>query len=398
MSRFNRSNRKVVSCWVGTIVLALLCSLCWAPYTVPVFAQTSGMLQEWLKLKNRGSQAEVDKKFDEAMGLYERALSIAESVSTHGPQTEETLVRLANVALLKGDLDLADRYYTRVIRIANTNQKRGKLDREALVWLEDLADTYEVVGVNMSPVRALQHAADIREFTKNPRVKGTLENLIRVHISLGENELAYTLAKRCIAIDRAMPASAARDMGLGCDLTLLASLEFDKNNVKEAEKLVLEGLPLIAKTKKDKKQCLAESGARTVLARVLISKGEYDRAEKELALAEPLMAAAGGNGTYLEVPYMVARSALSLKRKKPKVALQWLEKEFALLEQSPAVLTEVTLRSLNTRLDELKLIGQSDAATKFRKRLAVVMSRRPGITRTPSAKSAVVKREARATK
>lgn len=359
------------------------------------------MLQEWLKLKNKGSQAELDEKYDDAMHLYERALSIAESVSSHGPHTEETLVRLANVAILKGDLDLAELYYSRVFKIVNTNQKRGKLDREALVWLEDLADTYEVMGVKTAPVRALQHAADIRAFTKNPRTKGTLENLIRVHISLGENELAYALLKRCIAMDRALPAGDNRNLGLGCNLTLLASLEIDKNNMKEAQKLATEGLTLIVKTRKDKKQFLAESCARSILARILITKGEFDKAEKELTAAEPLLTAVQASGTYLEEPYLVARSLLALKRKKPKVAQEWLEKEFDLIERSPAVLTDTTLKGLNARLDELKVLGQTDAAAKLRKRLTIAMSKRPAVpqsARSAATKAPSVSKEARAKK
>ncbi len=368
-------------------ILALL-TLFVTSYSVPITAQSSSTPKEWLQLKHAGWQSEIDERYDDATRSYEKALLVAEKLSPFCPQVEETLVRLANVAILRGNLDLADKYYFRLLHVVNTNKKHGKLDREALVWLEDLADTYEIIGAKFEPMRALQHAADIRALTNNPKLKGTLESLIRIHVSRGEMELAYDLVKKCIKIDRALPPSEGRDMALACNLTLLASMEVEHNKLNEAEQAATEALAIIVKAKKDRRQFLAESGCRTAHASILISRGDYEKAEKELTIAGPLLTSAGVAGTYVEGPYFMTRARLALKERKPKVAQQWLEKNIFLIEKNPAVLTEKTKKLLATAFDELKGLGQADASNKMKKSIAALLKRSQAASKTTITKEA----------
>ncbi|HEY9758822.1 MAG TPA: hypothetical protein V6C97_26880 [Oculatellaceae cyanobacterium] len=99
----------------------------------------------FINYMDKAKTAEVDNKLDVAKTQYMVALSIAKQRGKIADQVH-VLESLARLELIRPNITEAEPYYEAALKLTKEARQRPNFDREALVWMSDLADAYYVAS------------------------------------------------------------------------------------------------------------------------------------------------------------------------------------------------------------------------------------------------------------
>ncbi|MCB9914607.1 MAG: CHAT domain-containing protein [Planctomycetes bacterium] len=199
---------------------------------------------------------------------------------------------LATLATSEGRLDDAERLARASLALRRATT--GELDAGYAVSLVNLANVLVLAG-ELPLARDLHaHALDLRRAVAPDDVAAlvnSLTNLGQIESELGRDAAARAALEEALQRAAELPQGASRDSAYAA--SLLAGLETGAGDLARAERLAREGLRQLRELFPDGHPDLANH--RMVLARVLLTRGDFGAARAELEAARAVAEAHPGH-------------------------------------------------------------------------------------------------------
>lgn len=114
-------------------------------------------------LLNAGEQADITHDYHAAEMNYRLAAAEAEKFGARSREVQETQARLASMYVLQDQFKLAEPHFQRAKSIAIELKASGHGDPETLVWLDDLADSYQLKAATKDPAYCYSRCLELRK-------------------------------------------------------------------------------------------------------------------------------------------------------------------------------------------------------------------------------------------
>ena len=244
----------------------------------PSLAQTDEEFAEAKRLNDTCIQFYNAGKYDEAIGLCQRALVIREKAfNGETPDGANTMTNLATLYSLKGEYAKAEPLYERALAIRK--KVLGSEHPDVANSLNGLAELYRVKSDYEKAEPLFQDALRIYEkaYGEHPLVATVLNNLATLYYSRGEYAKAEPRYQRALVIYEKLLGSSHPSVAIS--LNNLAELYRAEGDYTKGEPLYLRALAIYEN---------AHYGEHPVLASVVENLAGLYKAKGEYAKAEPL--------------------------------------------------------------------------------------------------------------
>ncbi len=236
---------------------------------------------KWEDLKRHGQESEMHGLLRVAEQYYRK--SIDEALKATGNSSNEYIestVRLANVLVLQRKFLEAEPYFKKSLEFTEQRRKESSFDREILVWLDDLADSYQTNAEGVKEINCSEHALKLRdlisEHGRHQKLASSLRPLILEYMDKKRFADAAAAAKRLVKADQATYGHLS--MRAANDLYTLAELELRLHHLDESESYARQAMSIYLGTENALKLGLVN--IRVLLAQVLFERGEISLADK----------------------------------------------------------------------------------------------------------------------
>lgn len=237
--------------------------------------------------KESGVQAELGHNYRQAEIKYRQALAMAEKDPSGPALIPELLCRICTVSVLQGNHPQADLYFDRLFKVLPEKRGERKEDRENLVWLEDLAETYREYGVRERDLNALDHCIAIREYISgdlHPRLADTYVKAAWI-CTTKEGMLDRALAYSRKALFVNQKNLAADHPTLGVNHYAIGNISLCRGDYKTAESETKKAIDIYVKALGKDSESAADATAQ--LGSIYNEMGNFVRAEQLLNAALP---------------------------------------------------------------------------------------------------------------
>ena len=234
---------------------------------------------KWMDVKREGQNQEVAGHYAIAEKYYRESMKIAKDFPKNASERIETLYHVANVLVLQGKYWDAEVYYQKLVMMVQEQKKDKTLDHEALVWMEDLADSYTHQIHGWLEYLALEHAVQLRDIIsgdENRYMATTLRKLVTILLHEGKYAEADPYATRLVRITSKLKGNA--QLIKASDLFLLSLIQYHAGQYAKSESNLREALDLYAKMEIPPGFCTGN--CLTQLAKVLQAQHQFDLAEQ----------------------------------------------------------------------------------------------------------------------
>ncbi len=318
-------------------------------------------------LLNVAQQAQLGHDMRLSETDYLKAIEEAQKFGGNSAEVQECEARLAAVYVLQGKLDLAEPHYLKAKDITILVMKDGKGDPETFVWLDDLSDSYQLVGATQQTEKCYLHCLTLRK-TISPRHKllPQIEVLygaeLATHGKVAEGDKylkqGYT---RSISLTGAM-SGATGQLALQ-----LANVYNMLGRLPEAEKYCAQS------------ETIARSGAAgnvEVVANVarlhaiiLTKMGRLKEAELETKSAQIIHKERHGEA-YFEYAYdQVCMARIYMESHRLSDAEKTITQALSTMQKDPKTLKQIQVQALELAIKIARLQHHSANATKLEAQL-----------------------------
>jgi serine/threonine-protein kinase len=289
----------------------------------------------WFDWKEKGRREQAAQSYTSAIDYYLRSLAEASKLGPDSMELIETKIRLAICFVCQKKFDDAEPYYQAVCASVGKSKMNKSLDAEMLVWLEELADSYNSIGRKTRGNRAfcLQHALALRDLIsgdKHPMAAITLRELGQLYVRQGNIKAAEPVVARLVRVDQKYLGKDS--YVVASDLYALGFVESELEKWDASESHYRQALAIMSK-KDPVHRTFEYFNVRVMRARSLEKMGELALCEKEAtqALAEFERGDGKGKG-HMTTLARHRIASVRLKQKRYAEALQIYEKCIALAE------------------------------------------------------------------
>lgn len=240
---------------------------------------------KWMDVKREGQKLEVAGHYAMAEKYYRQSMKLARDFPKNASERVETLYHVANILVLQEKYWDAEVFYQKLVVIIQEQKKDKTLDHEALVWMEDLADSYSHAIHGWLEYLALEHAVQLRDIISgddNRYMATTLRKLVNVLCKEGKFTEADPYATRLVRVTSKLKGKGAELVKAG-DLFVLGLVQYHIGKYAKAESNLREALDLYTKIEIPPGFCTGNT--LTQLAKVLQFQRQYDLAEQSVIRA-----------------------------------------------------------------------------------------------------------------
>jgi hypothetical protein len=234
---------------------------------------------KWMDVKREGQNQEVTGHYAIAEKYYRESMKIAKDFPKNASERIETLYHVANILVLQGKYWDAEVFYQKLVMMVQEQKKDKTLDHEALVWMEDLADSYTHAIHGWLEYLALEHAVQLRDIIsgdENRYMATTLRKLVTILLHEGKYTEADPYATRLVRITSKFKGDSR--LVKASDLFLLSLIQYSAGKYAKSESNLREALDLYAKLEIPPGFCTGN--CLTQLAKVLKAQKQFELSEQ----------------------------------------------------------------------------------------------------------------------
>jgi len=339
---------------LGLLMLQALCSQAYA--VAPSRAKLQALL-------NIGEQAQVGHEMRRAEMSYLKAVEEAAKFGSRSPEMQECEARLAAVYVLQGRLTEAAPHYQKARDIALELKKDGHEAPESFVWLDDLADAYELQAASQEQDYCYSRCIELRKAI-SPRHK----RLAQIEAQYG----AYLLSKGKVAQgDKFLKEGHALDVQLhgaesknaGHSSLIMANAYYSVGKFNEAEKCSADAVAIIQKQMGNSNEVLAN--VRRLHAVALTKLGRFKEAEKEVTAAMAIHKSINGVESVEYAYDLSSLATIYMASHNLKDAESTVIKALAIYKKQPNAIREKRIDTLRLGAKLARLQHHNAAAAKL---------------------------------
>lgn len=339
----------------------MLCSI-----GLPSFAAPSP--KEKLRvLLNLAEQAQLGHDMRLAETDYLKAIAEAQSFGAKSAEVQECEARLAAVYVLQGKLDLAEPHYLKAKDIAALLMKDGKGDPETFVWLDDLSDSYQLIGATQQTEKCYLHCLILRKtISLRHKLLPTIEVLYGAELA-SHGKVAEGEKYLKEGYDRSVKLAGAMSGTTGQLALLIANAYNNLGRVPEAEKYCALA-ELVARTGAAGKLEVVANIAR--LHAILLTKmGRLKEAELEAKSAQIIHKDLHGID-HFEYGYdLICTARIYMESHRLNDAEKTITQALSIMQKDSKSLKYVQVQALELAIKIARLQHHSANATKLEAQL-----------------------------
>jgi len=282
---------------------------------------------------DKGRGYEAAEKFTSAEDCYWKA---KEAALKSGKRIDkiEAFYRLTNNYVLQRKFLLSEKYYKELMKLVDADHKAGKLHRETMVWLEDLADAYtHYIKDRRYIAKAYENAVHLRDIVSgdnNDFMVHDLRELSGLLISQSRWEEALPYTQRLVKLTSSYKGPKQEFVHAGY-LFGLSQIEYHTDRLAKAETDVRDTLEIVIRTEKPpgtyNLQC------QILLGKILVKQKQFSLAEDAAKKAERVLARMSVKPPPADLTLRQLKADIALGRGKYKYAISEFKAIVAELEK-----------------------------------------------------------------
>ncbi|MDZ4836070.1 MAG: tetratricopeptide repeat protein [Candidatus Melainabacteria bacterium] len=255
---------------------------------------------KWMDVKREGQRLEVSGHYATAEKYFRQAMQISSTFPKNSSERIETLYHVCNILVLQGKYWDAEIFFQKLVLMVQEQKKDGTLDHEALVWMEDLADSYSHAVHGWLEHLALEHSVQLRDIIsgdENRYMATTLRKLVTILFHEGKYYKADPYAMRLVRITSKF--TGKNELVKASDLFLLSLVQFQIGKYAMAESNLRQALNLYTKMEIPPGFCTGNT--LTQLARVLQAQNQFELAEQSAKRALKIFERSKGKNNIVSI-------------------------------------------------------------------------------------------------
>lgn len=329
---------------------------------------------KWMDLKREGQRLEVAESYRTAEKFYRQALEMARAFPPRCSERLETLYHMANILVKQGKYWDAEPYYQRLITVVQEDKKAGTLDHEALVWMEDLADSYCHCVKGWLEYLALEHAVQLRDIISgdnNKYMATTLRRLATRLLHENKYKQAEPYANRLVRITGKFKGPS--ELAKASDLFLLCLVEYHLGKYARSESNCREALALYTKLEIPPGFCTANCLLH--LSTILKAQKQYELAWQTANRSVKIFERNNGKKYIGTVPVLTLLGEIHTARGKYADAIREYDKIISIMESEYGVKDARLTGILELQRKACFKVKNAAKAREIDKRIAAISKR-----------------------